>query len=366
MSSNLTPIIISDNESEGEIDGEVPDSSDDGTLSDGESDEGDGNRLTFPPVGPAIGDEDVETDEEMGDMASSASAPVTGEDSAPEALPDDYALDGAQLRVPEIERLAYTMDHTSFSPPFSVSVNMPEPFSRAGLQNSEHFDHWLNHLRGRDVPEPPYADQLSGLDAAVYLALSVNVRREAENLALLRELLATNESELIELSRIDFLVARVATNPTMTALARAQGVEMTLPEWRRRQATVPQPPVTIRVGDYNYTRSPRTGDDDWSRTSLPDSHTRTGRPIRRELFVDPSGGPVRFDHPTDVKGEGFLERPSGKGKGPARDTRPQEFGEHGQAAPTAGTPATSVTSTRRRRGRSTSIDEVPPAKKLRE
>ncbi|VDB91410.1 unnamed protein product [Peniophora sp. CBMAI 1063] len=348
MSYNLTPIIISDSESDGDEVGELPDSSDNGTPSGCESDE---DSLTFPPVGPPLGNEDDESDAEMGDIVLNVPAPSADLDGGPGLPSNDQVSDGNNqvsdedvLRVPEIERHGYTMDHTDFSPPLTVSVPVPEPFSRAGLQNSEHFNEWLDHLRRQDVPEPPYADHLSDLDAAVYLALSVNVRREAENLFLLRELLALNESEIMELSRIDFVVARAMTNPVMESMARAQGVELTFPEWRRRQATIRPPAVSVRPGGYNIARPPLSESDTWGPATSAGSSSSTGLAVprsRRGVFVDPSGGPVRFGSPPAVKDE-YSENSD-----PDHNGRPRP-------------------STSRRRVRSESIQELPPKKKPRD
>lgn len=100
----------------------------------------DGSPL-IPPVGLAEGDEDDESsserDVEMDDEGTTSLCPsqwsvsdAVSESETPPASVHD------ELSVPEIEREPYTMDHAQISPPFVVSVPVPEAFRTSGLRDS--------------------------------------------------------------------------------------------------------------------------------------------------------------------------------------------------------------------------------------
>ncbi|VDB91400.1 unnamed protein product [Peniophora sp. CBMAI 1063] len=329
-----------------------------------------------PPIGPPVGDEDNESDENMGQGPSI----VARESTAPPLLSDVARTVDGELRMPLVERHPYVMNHAQFSPPLMVKVPVPEPFSKAGLQDSDHFHQWLGHLAGDDgVESPPYSEELSDRDRDLYGRITDNVRREACNLRLLQKLLATTECEILELQRTKFILARAATHPLMRAAALAQGVDLEIPAWLRRRASAPlprsgfqpdgrAPPAAAAKGKKSVNlRSPATNTVSPSPVAGPSPSGRPhvgpggGNHDRRKqqgaVYVN-AGSPVNFLETSD-----HLQHPL------AGPSKPEALEGCTSGVPTSLGPVPSEGRAGGRRQRSDSagsdIVEVPPPKRSR-
>ncbi|VDB98967.1 unnamed protein product [Peniophora sp. CBMAI 1063] len=206
----------------------------------------------FPPVEPAQGSEDDESSSNGGAESVEGDGDVDMESPAASPSPDV-----APPQAPHIpRRQPYIMNHNTASLPLPVNVPVPPAFSRAGLQNSAHFNQFLRHLRDSSVPAPPYSEHMSGLQAAIGVQLSVAVQREADNLETWRSLLAATESEILELDRLQFIITRMATSPLLRAAAAVQGADLTIPQSLLDRTAAPPPDVTYGVDEGDSTDSP--------------------------------------------------------------------------------------------------------------
>ncbi|VDB89324.1 unnamed protein product [Peniophora sp. CBMAI 1063] len=267
----------------------MTDGVEDDSLSEGEnvpSDSASDDDPLFPPVEPAQGSEDDKSSDEVdNDIASPA-------DAAPRPSTPPASARAAP-RMPDIPpRQPYVMNHNASSAPLRVNVPIPPPFSRVGLQNSEHFNQWLRHIRDSSVPAPPYSEHMSELHAAVGIQLGVTLQHEAANLLTWRVLLEGTESEILELDRLQFILARMASSPLMRAAAAVQGADLTLPQTLLDRAAAPAPTPGVIYGlDVNEREESPLSD-----VSLPGPSLTTNA-RKRTLIADLM--PVSFDEPSE-------------------------------------------------------------------
>ncbi|VDC05815.1 unnamed protein product [Peniophora sp. CBMAI 1063] len=266
----------------------------------------------FPPVEPARGDEDDESssDEDYATaspgvsfVAFCASRLDVIAPAAPTRRLTPPATSGPAPQMPAFPpRQPYVMNHSTASLPLRVNVAIPPAFSRAGLHNSQHFNQWLLHIRDSSVAAPPYSEYMEDLHAAVGIQLGVTLQQEAANLLTWRTLLEGTESEILELDRLQFILARMATNPLLRAAAAVQGADLTLPQTLLDRAAAPPPNITVGL-DGDTDSGAETPSVDRSPGAKPHSKSK-GSKRRRTLVADMI--PVDFSGTT----ASLLEKPA--------------------------------------------------------